>query len=193
LEQTVSTAVSRIDASDAASERPDIGDRMLLWSAAPFTVGVLIHNADHVRRGADAVPADVFWVGTSAIALEVAIVVLCCQGHRLAPLVAAVSGLLLMTGYILVHFLPARGWLSDSFTSARNTSSLSWFAASLEVVAVATLGLVGLRVLAARGGLASVIEPHGPQLPLRAALLHPITVTMVLGNAVVLVMSFSQR
>jgi hypothetical protein len=170
-----------------------VGNQALIWSAAFFTAAVLIHNADHVRRGADAVASDVFWVGTAAIALEVAVVLLCCQRHRLAPVVAAGAGLQLTAGYLIVHFLPARSWLSDSFTDGPAVSPVSLFAASLEVAAAATLGVVGLAVLRQRGGLATAwTEPYPRQRPLRAALLHPVALTMTLGNAVILALSFAR-
>jgi hypothetical protein len=134
-------------------------DGWLVAAATFFTVAVLVHNSDHLRRGVDVVSKDVFWVGTSSIIIEVGLVVLACQRHRLAPLAAAVGGLSLAAGYLVVHFLPSRSWLSDSFTSATNVSPLSWFAASLEVFAAVTLGVVGLIVLRDRGGLASAARP----------------------------------
>ena len=167
-------------------------DGWLLAAASFFTVAVLIHNSDHVRRGADAVTKDVFWVGTSSIAIEVVLVVLATQRHRLAALAATAGGLSLAVGYVLVHFLPARGWLSDSFTSATNVSPLSWMAASLEVAAAVTLGVVGLIVMRARGGLAGVTRANTAQRSLRDAVLHPVALAMIVGNAVLLVISFAQ-
>jgi lysylphosphatidylglycerol synthetase-like protein (DUF2156 family) len=183
--------VSAIDTLDRSTDRTD---RWLLGAAAFFTVAVLVHNSDHVRRGADAVTKDVFWVGTSSIALEIGLVVLATQRHRLAALAATAGGFSLAAGYLLVHFLPERSWLSDSFTSATDVSPLSWFAASLEVTAAITLGVVGLLVLRERGGLASAMQPRAKanQLSARAALLHPIALTMIAGNAAVLVASFVQ-
>src|SRR5436190_11285841 len=108
-------------------------DRWLVGAATFFTVAVLIHSADHLRRGTDAVNRDVFWLGTAGAAIEVAVVVLVCQRHRVAPLAAAVAGATLASGYLAVHFLPAHPWFSDSFTSASDVSPASWFAASLEV------------------------------------------------------------
>jgi hypothetical protein len=91
-----------------------------------------------------------------------------------------------------VHFLPARGWLSDSFTSATDVSPLSWFAASLEVASALALGLVGLRVLRERGGLASASRPKPGERRLRDAITHPIALAMITGQAVILVFSFAQ-
>lgn len=167
-------------------------DAWLVVAATFFTAAVLIHNSDHVRRGADAVTKDVFWVGTASIALEVAVVVLACQRHRLAPLAATAAGFGLAAGYLFVHFLPARSWLSDSFTSATDVSPLSWFAASLEVTAAIALGVVGLLALRARGGLASAVNADPAQRTVREAVRHPAAVAMIAGNAVILVLSLAQ-
>ncbi|MBA3604831.1 MAG: hypothetical protein M3487_03695 [Actinomycetota bacterium] len=147
---------------------------------------MLLHGADHVRRGAASVDRDVFWVGVTAIALEVGVVVLACRRHRLAPLVAAATGWSLAAGYVLVHFLPARGWLSDSFVSADDVSPLSWIAASVEVVAAVGLGAIGLTVLRRRGGVESALRPYPQQRPPRRGFTHPVALVMIVGNAVIL-------
>lgn len=136
--------------------------------------------------------ADVFWLGTAAIALEVGVVVLVFQRHRLAPLVALASGASLAVGYLGVHFLPARPWLSDSFTSATDVSPLSWVAASLEVLAAVALAAGGAAVLRSRGGLASATRPDPARRQLWVALLHPASMLMLIGNAVILAVSVSQ-
>jgi hypothetical protein len=159
-------------------------ERLLLGVATLFTVAVLLHNGDHLRRGADAVNSDVFVVGTSAILLEVAIVVLACARHRLAPLVAGAGGLSLALGYLVVHFLPQRSWLSDSFPSAVNVSPLSWTAASLELAAAAAVGAAGLMVLrsGAWRGQGRIAE----------GLRHPVALAMIAGNAAILIASLIQ-
>ncbi len=85
---------------------------------------------------------------------------------------------------------PGWSWLSDSFTSAVGVSVLSWTAATLEVLAVTTLGLVGFLILRARGGLVSAADAHPSQRPVREALLHPVSVAMIVGNALILSISF---
>ena len=152
----------------------------------------MLHNGDHVRRGADAVASDVFWIGVAAIAIEVAVVVLICQRHRLAPMVAASTGWSLAAGYVVVHFLPARGWLSDSLASAANVNALSWVAASLEVVAAVVLGVAGFLVLRRRGGLGSALVPYARQRPLRGGLTHPLAIAMIAGNAVIVTITAFQ-
>lgn len=163
-----------------------------MWAATFFTGAVLFHGADHVRRGVDATGRDVFWVGTAAVVLEVAIVVLACQRHRLAPVAAVAGGFGLAFGYVFVHFLPGRSWLSDSFVSAAQVSPLSWVAAALEVVAALTVGVVGLVVLRERGGLASAATERAAELPLSRALVHPTVVAMLVGNAAIVAVSFAQ-
>jgi uncharacterized membrane protein YgdD (TMEM256/DUF423 family) len=178
-----------LDSVDRTKLRTDLS---LAAAATFFAAAVLIHNSDHLRRGVDSVSKDVFWVGTSAIFIEVGLVVLALQRHRLAALAATAGGLALAAGYLFVHFLPARSWLSDSFISATDVSPLSWFAASLEVTAAVTLGVVGLMTLRQRGGLAAATQPNPEQRHLRDGLLHPVALAMIGGNAVILVLSFAQ-
>jgi len=179
--------------SEEAAPTADRDDRLLLWTAALFTLAVLVHGADHARRGVDSIGREVFWLGTAAIALEVAVVVLACQRHRLAPLAAAVAGLSLAFGYVAVHFLPGRSWLSDSFTGAEGASPLSWAAASLETVAALALGAVGLVLLRHRGGLAGAGSGGtGPSRGRREAATHPVALAMIAGNLVLLAVSAAQ-
>lgn len=152
--------------------------------ATVFTIAVLLHNGDHVRRGFYAVHTDVFLAGTAAIVLEAAIVVLVCARHRLAPLVAGAGGLALAVGYLVVHFLPERSWLSDSFPSAINVSPLSWTAASLEMAAAAAVGAAGVLVLRSGAWRGNGRVADG--------LRHPVALVMIAGNAAVLVASLLQ-
>ena len=188
VEQTRPATRVSAGLTPASPPRPD----PLVGAAGLFTAAVLIHGADHARRGFAATGADVFWLGTSAILLEVAIVVLACQRHRLAPLVAAGSGFTLAFGYLFVHMLPARPWLSDSFTSATDVSPLSWFAASLEIAAALIIAVVGTVELHRRGGIASAKQPWPAQRRLAVALRHPIVITMIAGNVVLIVISATQ-
>ena len=171
----------------------EAGDRLLALAATCFAFAVIVHNSDHLRRGADTVHSDVFWAGTSAVLVEVGVVVLVMQRHRLAPLAALAAGASLAPSYLLVHFLPARSWLSDPLTSAPNVTWTSWAAASLEVLAAALLGVAGWRVLHDRGGLAAATEPHPDQLPVRAGLFHPVALVLLAANVVIVAASLAQR
>lgn len=157
-------------------------DRLLRWAMLLFTAAVLLHNGDHARRGGDSLSADVFWVGSSAILLEVAIAVLVMQRHRVAPFAAMVTGFSLAAGYMLVHALPPRVWLSDALFSG-GASRLSQVAAVLEIAAALILGTAGTVVLHRRGGAASATRAHPPSRSLRAALREPVVVIMAIGNA----------
>jgi hypothetical protein len=165
---------------------------VLVAAGGLFTGAVLLHGADHLRRGVDAIDRDVLWAGTAAALVEVAVVVLVCGRHRTAPLAAAVTGLSLAAGYVVVHFLPSRGWLSDALASAPDVTALSWTAASVEVVAGLALGIAGLVVLRNRGGIASAAAGDGTERSLHAGVSHPVAASMLVGNAVILAISFVQ-
>ena len=186
---TATTAPVRRASRTDTSQR---ADQVLLWAAYLFTTAVIVHNSDHLRRGVDSIDRAVFWIGTASIVLEVGVVVLICQRHRLAPLAAVAVGWSLAPGYVLVHFLPERSWLSDSFTSAVDVSPMSWFAASFEVAAALALGAAGWLALRQRGGLASAARPHAEQRPLRDGLLHPAALAMLGINLVIVAISLAQ-
>jgi hypothetical protein len=169
-------------------------ERWLLAAGAFFALAVVVHNGDHVRRGADAVSSDVFWVGTLSIVLEVGLVALVCARHRLAPLAAVALGGGLAVGYVVVHFLPQRSWLSDSFSSGGDdVAALSWFAASLEVAAALTIATAGALVLSQRGGLVSASRPTPGEGTVLDGLRHPLAAAFALSQVVVIVLSFAQR
>ena len=168
------------------------GDRLLPASAWLFTAAVLFHNGDHVRRGADAVAGDVFWAGSLSIFLEVAIVVLVIQRHRVAPLFAAATGFSLAAGYVLVHLLPARSWLSDPLFSG-GAELVSQLAASVEIAAALALGAAGAIALRQHGGLASAASRGAPPAPWSKVLTHPAVLAMALGNTVIFVLSLADR
>lgn len=171
----------------ATVQRTSRGSERLLVGAGAFFAGaVLVHNFDHVRRGADAVGADVYLAGAAAIVLEVAVVVLCMRRDRRAPALAAFAGLSLAVGYLLVHFTPQRAWLSDSLL-LEGTSPLSIVAAVLEVAAAITLGLAGVALVRERA--AASLTPR----PMARAVWHPVSLAMIAGNVVVLAASAAQR
>lgn len=178
--------IRRTPPSDAVD-----GDRPLHVAAWLFTVAVLLHNGDHVRRGADAVASDVFWAGSLSIALEVGVVALVVLRHRVAPLAATTTGFSLAAGYVLVHLLPSRSWLSDPLF-AGGAEVVSQLAASIEIVAALALGAAGLVALHRRGGLASA-STGTTSGSWSTVLTHPAVLAMALGNAVILVVSFADR
>lgn len=174
-----------------SSSRAVDGDRLLQAAAVLFTAAVLVHNGDHVRRGADAVASDVFWAGSLSILLEVGVVALVVLGHRTAPLAATTAGFSLAAGYVLVHLLPGRGWLSDPLFDG-GAEGVSQLAASFEIVAALALGAAGSVALRQRGGLASATAGAATGSWTKV-LTHPVVLAMALGNAVILVLSIADR
>lgn len=158
-------------------------ERWLRWAAVCFTLAVLFHNSDHLRRGADTLSTDVFVAGSLSIFLEVGVVVLIVMRHRLAPLAAVAAGFPLAAGYVFVHFTPERGWLSDSFVS-ESVSIVSRIAASTEVAAALALGLAGLYALRHRG-LESAVDGPPAERSFRDAIRSPMVAAMIIGNAVI--------
>src|SRR3954453_9924600 len=188
-------------ASRSASPAPSITDqpwadadqRHLEWAAWFFTVAVLVHNADHVRRNAAALSHDVFAAGTAAMVVEVAVVVAVFLRHRLAPLLAAAAGAALAAGYVVVHFTPARGWLSDSLLSRSHLMSIG--AAGLETMAAIVLGTIGADILwrtRATNGTQRPTAAPSVAPDWRRAVTHPAVMAMAAGNAVMLAISLVQ-
>src|SRR3954447_11944051 len=128
---------------------------VLTRAATLFAAAVIVHNSDHLRRGVSNAHHDVLAAGTASIAVEIAIVVLVFQHHRLAPIASLIAGTFLALGYLEVHFLPAHAVLSDPLTDVAHRSVLSSTAASLELTAAVILSIAAIDVMRRRGGLAS--------------------------------------
>ena len=167
----------------------DRQQRQLERAATLFTIAVLLHNLDHLRRGAGDLHGDVFLAGTLSMVLEVGVVAAVFARHRAAPLAAAVVGFSLAAGYVFVHFTPGRSFLSDSLLSWSMPISIA--AATLESATALLLGVVGWRVVRARG-LAAMASTAATTRFDRDGLRHPVVVAMAAGNAVILVLSLAQ-
>lgn len=170
-------------------------DRRLRAAAAFFVVAVLVHNGDHLRRGGDSVSASVFWVGSLAILVEIAVVVLAFSRHPLAPIAAVAAGFGLAAGYVLVHFTPSRSFFSDSFVSG-GASALSVTAALLETIAALGLALVGLDIVRRRGIAPEASEADEPVALLPtvvSTLRQPLVAIMVIGNLAIFIGSLATR
>lgn len=175
--------------AEAALEVRSTGTRhaaLLRATAMVFAVAVLVHNGDHLRRGGDSVSAQVFWLGSAAMLVEVGVVALVLARHRLAPRAAVVAGLGLAAGYFITHFTPQRGLLSDSLVSG-GASPLSLVAATFETVSALALGIAGAMVV--HDG-----DWDGDEhVSAGAALGHPLVVALIVGNAVIFVGSLLTR
>src|SRR5258705_13542223 len=90
------------------------GRFLLRLTAAVYLVGWSLHTGDHLRRGLDAVTAEVLWAGNISGLLALAAIGLALAGHRLAPIAAVAAGLPAAVGVAAVHLLPSWGVFSDS-------------------------------------------------------------------------------
>jgi len=130
------------------------GDRALRWTGAVFLAAVLVHGADHMRRGTDVVTTEVLSAGTVQFVLAVLAVGLVFRGHRLAPVAAIAIGFPSAIGFTAAHLLPHWSAFSDSFTGADvapHVNALSWVTAVFEITADLAFGAAGVATLRARG------------------------------------------
>ncbi|MQY17887.1 hypothetical protein [Nocardia macrotermitis] len=114
-----------------------------------FTVALLVHASDHLRRGMSSISSLVMTLGFIQLALALATVVLIALRHRWAPTAAMVVGFASAAGFLVVHLLPDWfGPLSDSFINppaSANVTGFSWFAALFEILADLALGVAAVR------------------------------------------------
>ena len=112
-----------------------------------FAIALVVHGADHFRRGMDVLTPTVFWAGNVQIALSLVTLVLIFRRHRLAPAFAAVLGFASAIGFTAAHVLPHWSSFSDSFTGAHHAphvTGFSWFAAAFEIGAGLYLGIAAV-------------------------------------------------
>jgi hypothetical protein len=129
-------------------------NRFLRVTAAIFAVAVVVHGADHVRRGIDVATAVVRNAGAIQFALGAVAVVLVFRGHRWAPAVAVFVGFASAAGFGAAHLLPHWSAFSDPYTGsvvAPHVNAFSWFSALFEIAADIAFGMAGLSALWVRG------------------------------------------
>ncbi|MGL6235852.1 MAG: hypothetical protein ACRC20_10945 [Segniliparus sp.] len=127
--------------------------RSLRRAAALFAVALLVHSADHLRRGMGGLPVAVSAAGYAQLLLTAVMCVLVFAGHRFAPQVAAFLGFASAIGFSAAHLLPRWGFFSDSFVHApmsAHVTAFSWTTALLEIGAGLALGFVGARAARSR-------------------------------------------
>lgn len=106
--------------------RRDI-ERVFRWTTVAFAVALLLHGADHLRRGMDVVPHAVMIGGNIPLLVAAITVVLVFTGRRAAPYFAVGVGLLSAIGFTAAHLLPHWGFFSDSFVNAPAWARVTWF------------------------------------------------------------------
>lgn len=128
-------------------------------ATAVFAVALLVHGADHLRRGMDATSALVNALGTLQLLFAMLVVFLVFRRHSAAPPAAVIVGFASAVGFTVVHLLPDWfGPLSDSFVDAparANVTAFSWFAALFEIAADLAVAVAGVRVLRERSATIS--------------------------------------
>jgi hypothetical protein len=129
--------------------------RGLRLAGLGFAAGFVVHNADHARRGIDAISDPVVWGGTVVAMAAAVVLTLVATRHPLAPFAAAAGGLAIAVGVSATHLLPDWGALSDSLPSG-TVDGFTWVAVLAEVVGAALLGVTGLRLVRRQGYL---VEP----------------------------------
>jgi hypothetical protein len=134
---------------------PTGSDREWLLGATGvvFAAALLVHGADHVRRGVGELAPAVFWLGTAQTVGAVMALILVFTHNRWAAAAAIVIGFTSAIGFTVVHLVPDWGLLSDAFPGAHShaeVTAFSWFAALFEIGADLAFGTAGVLML--RGG-----------------------------------------
>jgi hypothetical protein len=127
--------------------------RIFDWTAVFFAAALLLHGADHLRRGMNVIRPAVMIGGTLQLILAVVTIALVIARNRWAPYAAVAIGFVSAVGFIAAHLLPTWGFFSDSFINApawARVTTFSWVTAIVEIVADLVFGTVGLLVLKAR-------------------------------------------
>ncbi|MDH6242381.1 hypothetical protein [Mycobacterium sp. OTB74] len=128
-------------------------ERVFDWAAAFFAVALLLHGADHLRRGMNVIRPAVMVGGTAQLILAAVTIALVVTRNRWAPHAAVAIGFVSAVGFTAAHLLPTWGLFSDSFINAppwARVTAFSWVTAIVEIAADLIFGVVGLMVLRAR-------------------------------------------
>jgi hypothetical protein len=118
------------------------------YAALVLVLALLMHGADHVRRGLGILTPQVFWAGNLSVLVDAVVVGLILVGHRTAPLLAIVVNGFTAVSVAAVHLLPHWSAFSDAFPGGRDVGVLSWLAVLFELAA--RLGLIAAGMYALR-------------------------------------------
>lgn len=125
--------------------------RLLRLTAVAYGVAIVVHVADHVRRGLDTSPRNVLALGTLAAVFQAVAILAALGRHPLAPVAAVAVAVPDAIGVVAVHLLPRWSALSDAFPgapAAANVTAFSWVTAIVEIatgLAFAWAGWAALR------------------------------------------------
>ncbi len=139
----------------ASEHSPKISwsETWLRVTAVIFAVALVVHGADHLRRGLGVVTGEVLGAGAIQQVGAAAALILVFGRHRFAPAAAVVVGFASAAGFTAAYLLPHWSAFSDPFTGAavaQNVNAFSWFAALFEIAADIAFGVAGLQLLLAQ-------------------------------------------
>lgn len=125
-------------------------ERLLRFAGVVFAVALLVHGADHARRGVGELAPAVFWLGNAQSVGALIALFLVFTRHRWAPTAAIIVGFASAVGFTVVHLFPDWGPVSDAFPGAHghtDVTAFSWFAALFEIGADLAFGAAGVFAL----------------------------------------------
>ena len=123
-------------------------DRLLRYAALLYAIGLVLHSADHLRRGPDVLTPEVTWAGAVTTIMGVIVITLVFT-HRLAPLAAVAFGVSNAAGVGVVHLLPHWSAFSDAFPGGAGSGvgATSWDAVLIEIAGLLALAAAGTHLL----------------------------------------------
>ena len=123
-------------------------DRFLRYGALLYGAGLVLHLADHFRRGTSVLTGEVNLLGTISTVAGVITIGLVMARHRWAPIAAVALGFPVAVGVAAVHLLPRWSDFSDAFPgSTTGVNAGSWAVVLIEIVGAFVLGLAGYRAI----------------------------------------------
>jgi hypothetical protein len=128
-------------------------ERVLRGTSLVFLFAVLVHGADHTRRGIGSVSLVVLTAGTVQTVFAVAAVVMVFRRHPMAATFSMGVGFISAAGFVAAHLVPHWSALSDSFVGSdvgAGVNASSWFTALFEIAADVAFGAAGLAALRGR-------------------------------------------
>ena len=140
------------------------GYRLLRYACIFYAIGLVVHGADHLRRGIDVLTPEVIWAGTLTNVIGLIVITLVFSGHRLAPLAAAGVGFSFAAGLAAVHLLPEWSAFSDALPGGEEVEATSWAAVLIEFAGLLALGAAGTYLVmngSRRSGLAPATASSG--------------------------------
>src|SRR5437879_6053909 len=123
--------------------------RALRISALIYGVGLILHTADHFRRGAGVLSTQVQVLGAVSTLIGFLAVILVLMQHPSASVIAAVFAPLAAVGVAAAHLLPRWSSFSDTFIDPRGTgvTFVSWMSVSIEIAGAIAMGVFAWRAI----------------------------------------------